>query len=496
MNLADDFITVYHSSPLEKPPHLFPRTENAEKFMGNMPTANMHAGTMESALHRVMGTGLDNNPNRLLPSIENSYIHSYRVPKSIIDISTEYLDEAGIEGNLPANTVQNFNNQENLKKVLPYINAKEDIGSTSYLLPKKMIGQEIQFIGTAQISDDVFIAAEQNVLKKAGITSLADWDGTIKNGDKTISGSDAFRELKSRALDDIRQQDLSKSLVFSQKETYWPGIHPEILSDVSSPTSISTRSNRIPAIALDLDKTIFKTTPKMQAAEEKAIEFLKSNPQADLSLRVKAWEDWEKLAVGNLQPNKEMLGFVKQLQNSGISMNVMTARSTRIQEQTLGLLEKMGFIPDEVFFRPYTLPGEMAAADKMKVDWIKGSSEKFDYVSIFDDSGRTVKSALESGLVRSAFQPSAGVMDKKFLQGALERGLETMKATFSTEPNRFIEGISQMEDLIEKASTKNVGRMLGAAAEASAAVAGGIKKSDILRNAAAAATILKRRIID
>ena len=179
-----------------------------------MPTANMHTGTIEAASHRIMGI-TDASFDRLLPSTAGSYIHSYRVPKSIIDTSTEYLDEAGIEGAVPRNVVQNFNNQEDLKRALPYVNAKEDIGSTSYLLPKKMVGQEIQFMGTAQIPDDIFMAAEQRVLKEAGITDFANWDGTIKKGDKTISGSDSLRELKLRALDDIGQKNLSESLVFS-----------------------------------------------------------------------------------------------------------------------------------------------------------------------------------------------------------------------------------------------------------------------------------------
>lgn len=262
---------------------------------------------------------------------------------------------------------------------------------------------------------------------------------------------------------------------------------------IGSPAPISTRSNRIPAVALDLDKTIFKVTPEMQAAEDKALKFLKMNPKANLSLRAEAWGDWEKLAIGNLEANKEMLGFVKKLQDSGISMNVMTARSSRVQQQTLDILGKMDFIPNEVFFRPYTLEGEMEAAEKMKVGWIKKTSDKFDYISIFDDSEKTVKAALKAG-VPSALQPSAKNVDQKFLQGALERGLDTMQATFSQDPNQLSRGISELENLIEIGARKNTGRMLGAASEASAAVAGGIQKSGILRNAAAAATILGKRI--
>jgi len=191
---------------------------------------------------------------------------------------------------------------------------------------------------------------------------------------------------------------------------------------IGSPTSISTRSNRIPAVALDLDKTIFKVTPEMEAAEDKAVKFvqsipktLESFPEVDLSLRAQAWKGWEELAVGNLKPNKEMLGFVKQLQESGISINVMTARSARVQEQTLDILREMGFTPNEAFFRPNTVEGERLAAAEMKVGLIKKTSDKFDYISIFDDSESTVKAALEAG-VPSALQPSAKGIDLKFLQ--------------------------------------------------------------------------------
>jgi len=369
-------------------------------------------------------------------------------------------------------------------------------------------------LGSSRLGDEPFELAEQRVLKAAGIDNFYDWDGTLTVGNQKLTGSEALRELKQRAIADLKSQNLGDSIQLTKRESYWPGLYPPAATEkvgstkpiqmaddnlapkglqIGSPTSISTRSNRIPAVALDLDKTIFKVTPEMQAAEDKALKFLKMNPEANLSLRAEAWGDWEKLAVKNLEANKEMLGFVKQLQDSGISMNVMTARSARVQEKTLGLLGKMDFIPDEVFFRPYTLEGEMEAAEKMKVGWIKKTSDKFDYISIFDDSQKTVTAALKAG-VPSALQPSAGAIDRKFLQGSLERGLETMQATFSQDPDQLTRGISELENLIDMGAKKTTGRMLGAASEASAAVAGGIQKSGILRNAAAAATILGKRI--
>jgi len=67
-----------------------------------------------------------------------------------------------------------------------------------------------------------------------------------------------------------------------------------------------------------------------------------------------------------------------------------------------------------------------------------------------------------------------------------------MEATF--KPAEFQKGLSELESLFNINARKTTGRMLGAASEASAAVAGGIQKSRILRSAAAAATILGKRI--
>jgi len=81
---AEDFITVYHTSPLEKPPHLFPVTQSVENFLGGKtPYHNMHAGTIEAALHRSAST-----------EARQTYLHAYRMPKSLVDTSLEYFDNA------------------------------------------------------------------------------------------------------------------------------------------------------------------------------------------------------------------------------------------------------------------------------------------------------------------------------------------------------------------------------------------------------------------
>ncbi|MBM3206776.1 MAG: hypothetical protein FJZ43_04100 [Candidatus Staskawiczbacteria bacterium] len=190
---------------------------------------------------------------------------------------------------------------------------------------------------------------------------------------------------------------------------------------VGSPTFpkvsiISTRSNRIPAIALDLDKTIWRETPQMAQVEAEIMDYLNRNKSGiTFSDKVEQWSRWEKLAVGDLEVNEEMLDFTRRLQKSGISVNVMTARSARIQESTLKLLNKRGFSPNEVFFRPNTTEGELQYAADMKVGWIRKSSDRYNYLSIIDDSESTVKAALGAG-VPSALQPYAKGVDPKFLE--------------------------------------------------------------------------------
>lgn len=165
------------------------------------------------------------------------------------------------------------------------------------------------------------------------------------------------------------------------------------------------------------------------------------------------WSEWERLAIKDIQPNEEMIKFLQRLQGSGISLNAMTARSARIQEPTLKLLEKMGIVPDQVFFRPDTLIGENASTSAMKVGWMQQTSDRFNYVAMFDDSISNVKAALKAG-IPAVLQPDAKGVDSSFIEGAVERGLKTMEAELAENPSLKRKGIQNIETLIE-AGTKS-----------------------------------------
>jgi FMN phosphatase YigB (HAD superfamily) len=235
--------------------------------------------------------------------------------------------------------------------------------------------------------------------------------------------------------------------------------------NLGSPTQISRRSGLIPAIALDLDKTVYTNSPAMDAAEGEALKniipfndakkqgIVNIGEEMEFAAKRGFWQDWERLAITDIEPNPEMIKFLKRLQGSGISLNAMTARSARVQEQTLGLLEKMGIVPNEVFFRPDSLIGEDTPAAAMKVNWMKQTSNRYNYVSMFDDSGSNVKAALKFG-VPSILQPDAKGVDPDFLEGALKRGLNTMddlttKGEITSQQTQ--RGVSNLNNLIETA---------------------------------------------
>jgi len=215
--------------------------------------------------------------------------------------------------------------------------------------------------------------------------------------------------------------------------------------NIGNPTPISTRSGLIPAIALDLDQTVFSVSPGMREAEKRAIE---------RGSGVKgSWSDWERLAVrlDEVEPNEEMIKFAQRLQGSGISINVMTARSERIQEPTMRLLEKVGIVPNEVFFRPDTFEGDTMPSSILKVNWMKQSSDTFNYIGIFDDSPSNVKAAYKYG-VPAILQPNADATDARFIEGALTRGLKTMEELAvegKIASQQMQRGVSTLETMME-----------------------------------------------
>jgi phosphoglycolate phosphatase-like HAD superfamily hydrolase len=238
---------------------------------------------------------------------------------------------------------------------------------------------------------------------------------------------------------------------------------------LGSPTPISRRSGKIPAIALDLDKTVYTNSAAMDAAESAAVfkgvipfgdakkmGFINFSQEAEFAAKKGFWKEWERLAITDIEPNQEMIKFLQRLQGSGISLNAMTARSARVQEPTLKLLEKMGIVPNEVFFRPDSLVGEDTNAAVMKVNWMNETSSKYNYVAMFDDSGSNVKAALKSG-VPAVLQPNAKGVDAPFLEGSIKRGLETMQEVLgqdSTQYRRGVENLSSLLDIAESYSGK------------------------------------------
>jgi phosphoglycolate phosphatase-like HAD superfamily hydrolase len=239
---------------------------------------------------------------------------------------------------------------------------------------------------------------------------------------------------------------------------------------LGNPTPISRRSGKIPAIALDLDKTVYTNSPAMDAAESAAVfkgvipfgnakemGFINFSEEMEFAAKTGFWKEWERLAITDIEPNQEMIKFLQRLQGSGISLNAMTARSQRVQEPTLRLLEKMGIIPNEVFFRPDTLIGENTNAAVMKVNWMNETSNKYNYVAMFDDSASNVKAALKSG-VPAVLQPNAKGVDSPFLEGSIKRGLETMQEVLGQESTQYRRGVENISSLIDIASTKSGSR--------------------------------------
>lgn len=267
--MDEDFITVYHTSPLEKPPHLFPVTQSVESFLGGKkPTANMHAGTIEAALHRKMNMTDKISYHHLLPrpstEAKQAYLHAYRIPKSLVDTSQEYFDNANLLDSERSEklTVQQFDNDPNLKKILPYTNVKEDIGSTSYLIPKNFVESEVEFLGSSRLGDEPFELAEQRVLKAAGIDNFYDWDGTLTVGNEKLTGSEALNELRERAIADLRSQNLGDSIQLTKRESYWPGLYPPAATEKvgsAKPIQGTISNTPIESVEEGLEKIVART---------------------------------------------------------------------------------------------------------------------------------------------------------------------------------------------------------------------------------------------
>lgn len=151
-------ITVYHSSDQNDPPHLHdhPRLGLTEShgspFSSNGHPDVIHAGTLEAAQGR--------NRRRV--------VHTYEVPVSLLSETRRDSDDPrDPNGTRPFNMNTHPGHQEGPPQqelweyqdkdvnevasgnsVVPYFNQFEDKGSTSYMLPKRLIHQgKIKYTG-------------------------------------------------------------------------------------------------------------------------------------------------------------------------------------------------------------------------------------------------------------------------------------------------------------------------------------------------------------
>lgn len=187
--------------------------------------------------------------------------------------------------------------------------------------------------------------------------------------------------------------------------------------------------------------------------EAKKMGFINFGQKEELAAKTGFWAEWERLSTSakEVESFPEMIKLLRRLQGSGISLNAMTARSERVQEQTMRLLEKMGIVPNEVFFRPDTFVGESLPPDVLKMGWVNQTSSKYNYIGIFDDSSSNVKAALKAG-IPAVLQPSANAPDAKFVEGALTRGIETMQGLVTEgkiTPKQMQRGLSNLEIMME-----------------------------------------------
>lgn len=160
------FTDVYHFSNSEVPPHLVGQASaqirnskdvaNAPLLAGTTDSPTFHAGTYQAAADRydqiaVMGNG---------------YYHKYRIahhpsvmhPVTHGDPEYSYMDNPERKGRYPKQP-QLWETtpvpETNDKQVMPYTNAVEDAGSTSYVIPHDLVAHNdtaaaVQYRGSAK----------------------------------------------------------------------------------------------------------------------------------------------------------------------------------------------------------------------------------------------------------------------------------------------------------------------------------------------------------
>ena len=138
---------------------------------------------------------------------------------------------------------------------------------------------------------------------------------------------------------------------------------------------------------------------------------------------------------------------------------------------------------------PFEIPGYIEGR-KVKGVFVEGNPDYQD-LKVLLDSGE-IKTDIDGSILTIADAPWPG-FTPDLLSIVLVVATQA-KGDVLIHQKMFESRLFFVDKLIDMGAKKNTSRMLGAASEASAAVAGGIQKSGILRNAAAAATILGKRI--
>jgi len=176
---------------------------------------------------------------------------------------------------------------------------------------------------------------------------------------------------------------------------------------------------------------------------------------------LKSWMEWEKAAVSDITPINPLVDFVKRIQDAGISVNVMTARSQRAQRATMNIVKDLGIRPDKIMFRPLDelnvvgpdfLGGidfakinleseyELMKSDTLKIGMIRRTMDRYNYLAFLDDSGSNLKAGFKLGIPLgiqpspSDVLPEQGIArglilgQQNLSEGQMARGVQNLEA--------------------------------------------------------------------
>lgn len=189
-------------------------------------------------------------------------------------------------------------------------------------------------------------------------------------------------------------------------------------------SNISRRSGKTPAFILDLDQTIWDIAERSKAAEAEAgrILFEEIKPKKGY-LTAEDWKIWNKVAA-DVEPIPEMVDFVKGLQESGIKPVIMTARDMNNLGMVKSTLKEYGISTDHLMLRGLSQAQQDLPSDKLKLGMMQSVSDRFNFLTMLDDSASNLKAAYRFG-VPLTIQPEKKGFDS--LAASLVRGAELSK---------------------------------------------------------------------